>query len=491
MYFRTMRGASVSEDARRAGNGRIMDTSGTGTASGAEAYGATIYDFAQTGGRFIVLTTDAAFVELLKNVLYHSLGLSRKSLLHCTRVDDLFAQLRREPAARHIVFLERTISESPLANVVEILTQMSPDVGIIILTQEVDQYTTALLVEQGAHNILTKPIAISSIIEKLAFAIAPQGRLSKLIDQGKKLLEAGTWGEALLVAGKILEQKPESAVAFMIKGDAYRGLDMPARAEEMYLNATKSAELYLAPLKRLAALYEDAGDSDKQLQFLRRLNVISPLNTQRIMRIGDLEMNGGNPQAAEEMFEQALSIAQREATEMVASLSGRIAGICKDHDPELAVRYSKRALDLKGDNLSVGDVGTLNILGIALRKQGKWREAVAEYRRVVSIIPDSPSLLYNMALAYSDGRETGKALVLMRKALALDPALPETGSNVAYNIGAVFQQAGQDGAPFFRKAYEQNPNDATLWKAFKDSQAPRRPAEPGGTSPEQRPFVTS
>lgn len=50
-----------------------------------------------------------------------------------------------------------------------------------------------------------------------------------------------------MVAEEILEQKHDSAAGFMIKGDAYKGLEQVGRAEEMYLRAINSAELYITP----------------------------------------------------------------------------------------------------------------------------------------------------------------------------------------------------------------------------------------------------
>lgn len=451
--------------------GKYIETFAAASGPAKDAFGSTIYDYALVGGKFVALTTDAGFVELIKSVLFHTLGISRKSLYHLTRLDDLFAMLHKEMQGRFIICLERSLAGSDTAQVMDSILRICPGAGVIILTQEVDQYTTALLVEQGAHNIITKPISLVSFTEKLAFTIAPQGKLSKLIDKGKKLLESGNWGEALLTAGTILEQKPDSAAGYMIKGDAYMGLDMISRAEDMYQRAARSAELYIAPLKRLAHLYERAGDTDKQLQYLKRLKQISPLNAQRVLQIGELEMRHGNASGAEEMFEHVMSMARRQAAEHLAHLSSQIAQICVDRDPEMAVRYSKKALDLKGDNLNATDIATVNVLGISLRKQGRWREAIAEYRRVLAVLPDNAGLLYNMALAYSEGREAGKALVIVQKALELDPDLPLSGKNVAFNIGTIFQKAGHNGTAYFRKAYEQDPNDQMLWKAFKRSQA--------------------
>lgn len=439
-----------------------MDTFTAATGPGAEAYGATIYDYAQVGGRFVVLSNDAGFVELLKNVLFDTVGVSKASFLQLTYVEDLFVQLRREPANRHIILLERKVLATDLSQAMESIVRICHDARVIVVTQEVDQYTTALLVEQGAHNIITKPISLASVIEKLAFAIAPQGRLSRLIEQGKKMLEAGNWGEAILMADKILVQKPDSAVGYMIMGDAYRGLEMPSRAEDMYLRASQSVDLYLAPLKRLAGLYADSGDRDKQLLYLRRLNEISPLNTQRVLEIGELEMLSGNVAVAREMFEQAVTLAKREAAAMISSLSGRIADVCKDHDVDMAIEYAKQALDLKGGHLLAGDLRTLNILGISLRKQGRWEEAVNEYKRAAKSLPDNAALLYNMALAYSDGGRTETARKLVQRALELEPALPDSGSNVAFNIGSIFEKAGLDGQRFFKKAYSQNPDDKQL-----------------------------
>ncbi len=448
-----------------------MNTVGTVADTGKDTIGATIFDFVMDGGRFMAVTEDAGFVELIKSVLFQTLGVSRKSLSHVTRLDDLFALLHQSVEARCIVCLERSVAGTNMAQIMESTKRMCAGAKTIVLTQEVDQYTTALLVEQGADNIITKPISVASVAEKFAFTIAPQGQLSKLIDTGKKLLGEGVWGEAMLVADEILAMKPGSAAGFMIKGDAYKGLDMSARAEEMYLAAVRHAELYLTPLKRLATLYEQTGDPDKRLAYLRRLNEISPLNTQRILQIGELEIVRGEAAVAAELFEQAMRVAQREAAEFVSNLSSKIADICVSRNSEMAIRYSKLALDLKGGNLTAEDIATVNVLGISLRKQGRWREAVAEYSRVLAVVPDNAGLLYNTALAYSEGKEYAQALHTVQKALEQKPELPGSNKNVAYNIGVIFQKAGRDGTPYFKKAYELDPNDRAVWDTYKRSQA--------------------
>ncbi len=440
---------------------------------GPGAFESAIFEYVMSGGEFLALTMDSGFVDIVKQTLHQSLGLSKKCFTQVSTFDDLLALLGREPKGRFLVCMERVIPGVSPAQAIEKILGLNPETGIIVVTHEVDQYTLALLVEQGAHNVITKPISIPSFTEKLAFTIAPQGRLSKLIDKGKRLVASSDWGAALAVAEEILAQKPDSAVGFMLKGDAYKGLKMMPKAEDMYKRAARSAELYLTPLKRLAELYEQAGDRDRQLDYLYKLHEISPLNTQRVLRIGELEIAMGNVPDAADMFERAMSVARKEAAEMMSNLSARIADICVERDPDMAAKYSKKSLDLRGEAFSLADIATVNILGISLRKQGKWEEAIREYRRVLAVIPDHAGLLYNMALAYSDGGRADMALELVRRALELDPRLPDSGKNIAFNIGRIFQKGGHDGSPFFKKAYEQDPNDTMVWKALKRAQAER------------------
>ena len=437
---------------------------------GPSALESTIFDYVMNGGKFLALTADSSFVDLIKSTLHHSLGLSKSCFTHVNSFDEMVAMLDRESKDKFVVCLDRVIPGVTSAQAIEKILSLNPEIGIIVVTQEVDQHTLALLVEQGAHNVITKPISIASFTEKLAFTIAPQGRLGKLIDRGKKLIASGDWGEALIVAEEILSQKKDSAVGFMIKGDAYKGLKMATKAEDMYKRAVRSADLYLAPLKRLAELYEQAGDRDNLIKYLYKLNEISPLNTQRVVRLGELEMTSGNTMDAEAMFERAMSLARREAAEIMSSLSARIADICAECNPELAAKYSKKSLDLRGDAFSLADIATVNILGISLRKQGKWEEAIREYSRVLAVLPDHAGLMYNIALAYSEGGHSTKALEIIRRALELDPSLPASGKNIAFNIGRIFQKGGRNGAAFFKKAYQQDPNDAVIWEAWRRAQ---------------------
>jgi tetratricopeptide (TPR) repeat protein len=283
----------------------------------AELYANTVRSFARTGGVVFLLSTDAIFADVLRRAL-DMVQAPRQVLRHHRSVETFLTDLREEAHNRVLVFLERMLSGQSLAPLLGSIGQICGEAAIIVLTTEIDQGSAALLIEYGAHNIITKPISVASVIEKMAFTIAPQGQMGRYIDRARRSLEMGSYEEAMRIASVVLQLKPESAVAYMLMGDAYKGMGLTSKAEEMYLKASEVAKLYIQPLKRLSSLYEEAGDKSKQLEALKRLHEISPLNTQRLLEMGALEMEVGDPTAAEGYFEQAMQTARREAAELCA-----------------------------------------------------------------------------------------------------------------------------------------------------------------------------
>jgi len=405
-----------------------------------EAHTVAVRSFVQSGGVVFVLSADLAVAGVLREVL--DLAHAPRTALRLFRqVDGFLAELREEAHRRVVVFLERNLSGQSLAPLLASIGQICAEAVIIVLTSEIDQDTAVLLIEYGAHNILTKPISVATVMEKIAVSLAPQGQMGRYVDRARRSLEMGSYEEALRIASVILQLKPETAVAYTIMGDAYKGMGMASRAEEMYLKASEVQNLYLQPLKRLSSLYEEVGDKRKQLDTLKRLHALSPLNTQRLLEMGSLEIEVGDPDQAVVYFDQAMQTARREAAEHLSRLSAKIAEACVGHKPDLAVRYSRLALDVKGDQLSSADVETINLLGLALRRQGRWREAVLEYRRALAVHPAHPAVLYNMALAYAEGGEYDPAAQALEQALAVDADLPRASDHVATSMRTIFTRA--------------------------------------------------
>ena len=244
-----------------------------------------------------------------------------------------------------------------------------------------------LLHEIGADNIITKPVSMNTLIEKIAFTVKPPGKLGLIIESGKALLAKGDYENALRLAKKVLELKPGSAAGLMMMGDAYRALGKREKALDAYLQSQEGSNLYMEPLKKLAEFYQEAGDMENYLGYLEKLDKLSPLNVDRKVDMGTVHVAMGNEEKAEQLFEMAVREATRQAGAFIEEVSTRIAGVYAAGNPAKAEHYFRKALDAKGDMLDQSDIKTVNQLGITLRKQGKWREAVALYGKALKVAP--------------------------------------------------------------------------------------------------------
>jgi tetratricopeptide (TPR) repeat protein len=339
--------------------------------------------------------------------------------------------------------------------------EIYPDLRIIILTNDVQREQLTLLHEIGADNCVTKPVSINTLVEKIAFTLKPQGKLGQLIDAAKAHLAKDEPEAALQLSRQILEIKPNSAVGYLVIGDAYRQMGDLEAARKSYEQASEYAELFIEPLRRLGELHGAMGDPEGYLKYLERMDQISPLNAERKVDMGELHLNLGRPETAQKLFDTAVEIAAaiEIANEELIRIANRIAKLCLDKAPLLAEKYLRRSLEAKGKNLSREDLSTFNQLGITLRQQGRWRDALAEYEKALRIAPNDENLYYNMGMANAEGRNFAEARASMAKALEVNRDLPKVSSQIAYNIGMIFMYAGsrEEARRHLRTALELDP----------------------------------
>ncbi|WP_460033016.1 tetratricopeptide repeat protein [Megalodesulfovibrio paquesii] len=433
------------------------------TDSRIKQYETTVTEFVQKeNGHFLVASTDNTFMAVVRNTLYKQLNVNEDCVTPITDENHILRSLRDVTTRRKraILFIERLLNNKETSFLVRQVKNAYANVKVIILTGEAERQRLVLLHEVGADNFIAKPISVNVLIEKLAFTIKPQGKIGKLIDKARQLLIAGHHEDTLKVCQQILEEKPNSAAGLLIMGDAFKALGSKDKALECYHEASNSAQLYLEPLKKLAEFYKEEGQLEEQLKFLEKLDKLSPLNVDRKVEMGSVHVELGNMERAEALFDTALEQAKREAMNYLEDITSRVADTYSLKDPAKAVKYYRKALELKGDMLDASDLGTFNSLGIALRRQGRWMEAIDEYKKAQRIAPDDENLQYNIAMAYAEGKDAVRAVAHLEDALRLRPDCYQQDPIMAYNFGLIFSRGRRtaEAKKFLKAALELNPS---------------------------------
>lgn len=428
-----------------------------------DKYHSAIIDyFSKRKGHIIVLSHDNTFVTLVQMLVVDDCGGVRAGCM--TLLSNPTQMLRvlekvYVDSELPVIFIERLMGGHDLTFLVRQFKEAFPDIRIIVLSADVSKDRLMLLHEMGADYCLAKPVSMLTLLEKTALTIKPQTKVGQMVDSARTLLGQGRAEEALSVCRKLLELKPNNAPGYLVLGDVWRTLNDFEQARQAYELALSHADMFLTPLRRLADLAREAGEEETRLLFLYRMDDLSPLNVERKMEMGEIHLHLGQTAEAERLFEKALFLISREASSQIACISERIASLYSKAMPHVAEKYLRKSLDARSGYLSTEDIGTFNLLGISLRQQGRWEDALAEYHKAEQLSPEDSRLHYNMGMACMEGKDSNSAVKHMHKALVLNPRLPYSGANIAYNMGLIFLQEHDTnkGIQCIKVALEQNP----------------------------------
>jgi len=424
-------------------------------------YDSIVYDyFEKKGGVVVLISEDPLFKRTLASTILKTIGSKRDCLSAFENVELGLKKLRdfHKSNIDCTVFIERMLGGRPSTDTIITLKKILPELKIIVLVGETRRENIAYFYEIGVNNVISKPASMNNIIEKLAFTIKPQGKLSELMGLGQRLLTAGKLKETLAICDKILSLKANSPAGLMLRGDVLLEQNDRAGAIDCYLKAHESSHLYLEPLKKLAGAYEGV-DEEERLKYLKKLDKLSPLNTERKTDIGTVYLKQKKMDIAEKYFDQAIEAATREAMTHVGQVAERISEAVGQASASMSEKYLAKVIETRGSALNKDDITLFNKLGIALRGQGKWREAIDNYVRALEISPKDEGLHYNMAMAWFDGGNLREAAKCVDKALAINPKFYAESVAASVNLGTIFSdlRRPKEALPFFENALRLNP----------------------------------
>lgn len=122
------------------------------------------------------------------------------------------------------------------------------------------------------------------------------------------------------------------------------------------------------------------------------------------------------------------------------------ASMFHSNDRELAGEYGRLALDLDqvgaanqllaiADDPTKPDWRIVSARGTVLAKQGKYADAIPFYERALTLAPNNPSVMNNLAMAYAMMGDPKKAEEILRQATTTEGASPKIKENLALVLG--------------------------------------------------------
>ncbi len=434
-------------------------------------YEVVIKDFVlDQRGYCLVYTDDTIAVKILRNTFASHLQL-KDCMRFAVREEELLKDTRRiiDIKGKPLFFIERVVNNRSNNQLVKFLKTTYPESYIILMTTEADRNLLVYLHEIGADNFIVKPVSVNTLIEKIALTIRPQGQLPKLVGHGKDLIQKGEYEKALEVVEKILEIKPNSSAALMIQGDAFLRMGRDAESLQAYLHAAQQAKMYLEPLKKIVEYFREKNDIQAQLEYLEKLERLSPMNMDRKIEIGELHLEQGNTEEADTYFKAAVKISTKQARDMIDHVKLTVAEACLKKDAGLAEKYFREILDGKS-TLTQSDVHVFNRLGIALRKQGKWEQAVKEFKKVLNVASDAEVVHYNIGMAYMEGGRFWDAHDAFEKAMKINNISMLSNDVTTFNIGVAMQQVRkkEEALALYLRVKELNPDFPGIDKRIAD-----------------------
>jgi tetratricopeptide (TPR) repeat protein len=396
-------------------------------------------------GGFLLVSEDHPFIKLFKSCFKY-LNIKTDNVHQTVEIGKV-AKQAAELTRRYkhlVVILESHLQGKSAIHLFRQLKELHPSrCNVVCTTSEVSRDKIVHMQEMGADNVIVKPVTMNNVIQKIALTVRPNTKISKLVDTCKKLIGENKPFEAMQVVDIIFQEKPDSTIGFMLKGDIYRKRGEFKKAENAYMQASHQSRLYLEPLKRLTSLYQDLGDQDKRLDYLKRLDHLSPLNHDRKVEIGAacLEMN--QEEEAKTFFAEAVKLVKKQNDDLMSSTLMEIGKKLQDKDPEASLSYMAQAISLKEEHLGKDDIWMFNEIGLNYRKNGQAEKAIEYYQKALKVAKDDGAIFYNIGMAHAESNSLTLALLNFERAIEKTPDILNYSPQIPYNIANIYQKAGK------------------------------------------------
>lgn len=291
----------------------------------------------------------------------------------------------------------------------------------LMISGEVSEDIVAASAESEVDGYLLKPFKIYSLEERLRTILKNRYRPSRgetLFRKANELMNGGRPSEALSVLEE-LAQPPFrlQAKVLNLMGECHLSLGSQDEAALSFTQALEINPKYLRAYQNLAGIMEAQGKLAAARAYLEEARKLSPLNPERLFKLGQLCLTDGDPANAKQYLEDSWRIGQHVPASRRSEMAETFLAAGLEN---VAEELFLRAIDEDPQ-----DVHLYNRLGVALRRQQKHHRSLECYQQALKIDPQNEKVHFNLGVLYLDLGEKDKAQEALKAALQLRPNFTE------------------------------------------------------------------
>jgi tetratricopeptide (TPR) repeat protein len=286
---------------------------------------------------------------------------------------------------------------------------------VLVLISNITPEQVGKAGEIGVSGFLLKPFPPNALVRKIHSIVQARNNPPdhvKLLLQGEVAAKAGRIDEALGLFQKSRELNNSARITVNI-GITFELKKMYEEAHHKYDEAAEINPQFLKAYVVAADLMVKIGKHNDAIPYLEKALEISPNSPKRQILKAKIHLKTGDLKEAMKSFDKAIKLDRHNCIDVSEAL------ISSGH-AEKAEEILRTYLDADENHSA-----TYNKLGIALRRQGKWQQAVVEYRKAIDIYKKDEALYFNMGKAFIEGGNRERARDCFLRALDLNPRFPQ------------------------------------------------------------------
>lgn len=283
---------------------------------------------------------------------------------------------------------------------------------VLMVTEEMSEEKIIYAVEEGVDGYQQKPFTEERIIDAIRSIF--RGRLNpdemQYEIQKLSLLKIyEKYDEAIDFAQQLLTQKEHPAVLSILVECYFNAEDFENARK--YIDRLLEIKNDSKALNLLGKICMKEEKHEEALQYFKQASIKNPLNRARKIELGNVYVQLGLADEATEIFD---AIMASDPTDLNLVDMGNV--YLNSGNIEKAGKCLKQAVDPIPETLEV-----FNKYAVELRKIGEYEEAIQQYLKCLSLVPENHVILYNLGRVYFEIGRYDEALVALEESVKSKP----------------------------------------------------------------------